>query len=176
MKEAVSEQGVYRRILLIRGERVMIDADLAELYGVSTMALNQAVKRNINRFPPDFMFTLTSEEKLEVITNCDNLRKLKYYRGLPHAFTEHGALMLASVLNSERAVEMSLTVIRVFVKLREMLLSHKELAAKFAELERRIEKHDEDICAIFEAIRQLMAPPSEPPPKPKLKIGFDVRV
>jgi hypothetical protein len=154
----------------------MIDADLAELYKVSTKVLNQAVKRNIGRFPADFMFHLTAHEKAEVVTNCDHLRKLRFFSGLPYAFTEHGALMLASVLNSERAVEMSLLVIRVFVKLREMLSSHKELAAKFNELERRIEKHDEDICAIFEAIRQLMAPPPEPPPPPPRKpIGFHVR-
>jgi hypothetical protein len=172
MNEAVVEQGIHERILLIRGQRVMIDADLAELYGISTMALNQAVKRNIRRFPLDFMFTLTSEEKAEVITNCDNLRKLKYYRGLPHAFTEHGALMLASVLNSERAVEMSLAVIRVFVKLRAMLSAHKDLADKINELESRIKHHDKEIQAIFQAIKQLMTPPPPPPRKP---IGFHVR-
>jgi len=118
------------------------------------------------------MFTLTSEEKAEVITNCDNLRKLKYYRGLPHAFTEHGALMLASVLNSERAVEMSLAFIRVFVKLRAMLFAHKELVDKINELESRIEHHDKEIQAIFQAIKQLMTPP---PPPPKRPIGFHVR-
>lgn len=172
MQKLVSEEGIHGKILLIRGQRVMIDADLAELYGVPTMALNQAVKRNIDRFPPDFMFQLTRDEKNEVITNCDNLRKLKYFRGLPHAFTEHGALMLASVLNSERAVEMSLAVIRVFVKLRAMLSAHKELAAKIGELESRIERHDKEIQAIFQAIKQLMTPPPTPPKRP---IGFHVR-
>jgi hypothetical protein len=170
MSGLIHEKTIHQKILLIRGQRVMIDADLAELYGVSTMALNQAVKRNIDRFPPDFMFKLTKNEKMEVITICDNLRNLKYYKGLPYAFTEHGALMVASVLNSPRAVEMSLAVIRVFVKLREMLSAHKELAAKIGELEKHIKQHDGDIQAIFDAIRQLMAPP---PSKPKMKIGFD---
>jgi hypothetical protein len=172
MNNIIAEETITHKILLIRGQRVMMDADLAELYGVSTRALNQAVKRNIFRFPPDFMFKLTEEEKSEVVTICDNLHKIRFFRGLPHVFTEHGAVMLASVLNSERAVEMSLAVIRVFVKLREMLSAHKELAVKIRELEGKTERHDEDIRAIFDAIRELMAPPPEPPNRP---IGFHVR-
>lgn len=172
MNETLIEQGIHEKILLVRGQRVMIDADLAELYGVSTKALNQAVKRNISRFPADFMSRLTELEKKEVVTNCDHLRSLRFFSGLPYAFTEHGALMLASVLNSERAVEMSLAVIRVFVKLRAILSAHKELADKIQELENRIERHDKEIQAIFQAIKQLMTPLPQPPKRP---IGFHVR-
>ncbi|MBI3765732.1 MAG: ORF6N domain-containing protein [Ignavibacteriales bacterium] len=114
----------------MRGLKVMIDADLAELYGVSTKALNQAVRRNIERFPSDFMFELTPEEKTEVVTNCDHLKKLKFSRYLPSAFTEHGALMLANVLSSKSAVQVSLQIVRTFVRLRELLSSNVELTHK----------------------------------------------
>ncbi len=130
--------------------------------------LNQAVKRNRDRFPKDFMFQLTPEEKLEVVTICDHLSKIKYSPVLPHAFTEHGAIMAASVLNSKRAVEASVYVVRAFVRLREMLAANKELAHKLAELERKVESHDGTIQALVAAIRKLMIPPE---PKEK-KIGF----
>jgi hypothetical protein len=146
----------------------MIDADLAELYGVETRALNQAVRRNTDRFPVDFMFRLSAQEKQEVITNCDHLARLKFSRTLPFAFTEHGALMLGNVLQSQRAVEVSLLVVRSFVRLRELLATHKDLAVKFDELERRIARHDQSIAGLFEAIRQLMNPPATP----KRPIGF----
>lgn len=129
---------IARRILLIRGTKVMIDADLAELYGVPTKALDQAVKRNVERFPDDFMFRLMEGERQEVVTNCDHLVRLKFSPSLPFAFTEHGALMLGNVLKSPRAVEVSLLVVRAFVQLREMLATHKELAAKLDELERKV--------------------------------------
>jgi len=160
---------IERGILLIRGERVILDADLAELYGVETRALNQAVKRNIDRFPSDFMFRLTKAEKGEVVTNCDHLERLKFSPVLPWAFTEHGAIMAANVLNSARAVRASVFVVRAFVRLRGILLHHKELAAKLAQLERKLQGHDRQIMALLEAVRQLMAPPSDPPRKP---IGF----
>lgn len=150
---------VGRLILLIRGLRVMLDSDLATLYGVSTKALNQAVKRNEKRFPPDFMFRVSAGEKSEVVTNCDHLAALKFSPVLPFAFTEHGALMLASVLNSDRAVAASVQVVRAFVRLRELLASNQELAQKFMELERHVASHDHQIQTIFEAIRQLLAPP-----------------
>src|SRR6266702_2072826 len=137
----------------------MVDADLAELYGVPTKALNQAVKRNPDRFPPDFMFRLTRPEKREVVTNCDHLRKLKFSPVLPSAFTEHGALMLASVLNSPRAVGVSVFVVRAFVKLRELLASHRDLAGRMDELERRF---DAQFKVVFAAIRELMKPPAKP--------------
>ena len=156
----VAPESVAQRILLIRGHKVMIDADLAELYGVPTKALNQAVRRNLERFPPDFMFQLTAEEKQEVVTNCDHLARLKFSSSLPNVFTEHGALMLGNVLKSSRAVEISLLVVRTFVQLREMLSTHKELATKLEALERKIGSHDQAIAGLIDAIRQLMQVPA----------------
>ena len=164
-------QQIDSRILLIRGHRVMLDADLAEVYGTTTKALNQAVKRNRERFPAEFMFQLTRREKDEVVTNCDHLRKLKYSPNFPFAFTEYGAVMLASVLNSPIAVQASIAVVRAFIRLREILSTHKELARKLKELENRIEGHDEEITALFDAIRELM----ESPEKPSKQIGFHAR-
>jgi len=149
----------------------MLDADLAEVYGTTTKALNQAVKRNRERFPAEFMFQLTRREKDEVVTNCDHLRKLKYSPNFPFAFTEYGAVMLASVLNSPIAVQASIAVVRAFIRLREILATHKELARKLKELENRIEGHDEEITALFDAIRELM----ESPEKPSKQIGFHAR-
>jgi hypothetical protein len=162
---------IQNRILVIRGEKVMIDADLAQLYGVTTKRLNEQVKRNRERFPDDFMFQLTTEEKAKVVANCDHLRPLKYSSNLPYAFTEHGAIMLAAVLNSPIAIEASLYVVRAFVQLRKLLRTHKELGFKLNELERKISLHDSDIHAIVAAIRELMAPPEQP----KKEIGFRVK-
>jgi len=162
---------IQQLILLIRGKKVMLDSDLAKLYGVSTKRLNEQVKRNRNRFPKDFMFQLTAKEKGEVVANCDHLSRLKFSPSLPYAFTEHGAIMLASVLNTERAIEVSVFVVRAFIKLREMLAAHKDLAFKLAELERRLETHDESIRSLVSAIRQLMAPKEAP----RKKIGFQLR-
>ncbi len=142
--------------------------DLAEIYGVPTKALNQAVKRNIDRFPDDFMFQLTKHEKEEVVTNCDHLKRLKFSPTLPYAFTEHGAIMLATVLSSPIAVKASIQVVRAFVRLRRMLSTNKELAHKLSQLEKKIEEHDDEIRLIFDAIRQLMKPPETK----KKKIGF----
>ena len=146
----------------------MLDSDLAALYGVSTKRLNEQVKRNRLRFPADFMFRFTTKEKAEVVAICDHLRNLKFSPSLPYAFTEHGAMMVASVLNTRRAVDVSLYVVRAFVRLREVLRTHKELAHKLTELESRMEDHDQQITAIFEAIRELM----QPPDKPSKRIGF----
>jgi hypothetical protein len=153
-------QAVVNRILQLRGQRVMLDADLAELYGVTTKRLNEQVKRNPDRFPEDFMFQLNAEEKAEVVANCDHLGQLKYSPSLPYAFTEHGALMLGNVLKSSRAVEVSLLVVRAFVQIREMLSTHKELAAKLDQLERKVSSHDQAIAGLIDAIRQLMNPPA----------------
>ena len=133
----VEAHRIERAILWIRGRRVMLDADLAALYGVPTKVLNQAVKRNRERFPPDFMFRLTPREKAKVVTDCDHLGRMKFSSTLPHAFTEHGAIMLANVLNSSRAIELSLQVVRTFMRLRETLATHVELARRLEELERR---------------------------------------
>lgn len=143
-------------ILFIRGERVILDSDLARLYGVTTKRLNEQVKRNRERFPVDFMFKLTSGEKAEVVANCDHLTKLKFSPTLPFVFTEHGAIMAANVLNSKRAVQASVQVVRAFIKLRQMLTSNAELARKLSELER---KYDSQFKVVFDAIRQLMTPP-----------------
>ena len=168
-KEIVKVGKIQQRILLIRGEKVIIDADLAEAYGVTTKALNQAIRRNANRFPPDFMFRLTKEEKQEVVTNCDHLQNLKFSPVNPRAFTEHGAIMAASVLNSAKAIEVSVFVVRAFVQLRSMIAGHKELAHKITQLERKLGDHDEQIMVLMQAIKQLMNP--KPPPK-KRRIGF----
>jgi ORF6N domain-containing protein len=150
---------VQRGILTIRGQKVMLDADLADLYGVTTRRLNEQVKRNRERFPADFMLHLTAEEKTEVVAKCDHLRRLKFSPTLPYAFTEHGALMLASVLNSPAAVEVSLLIVRVFVRLRETIRSHKELRRRLTALEQKYDAQDSQIQEIFAAIRGLMAPP-----------------
>lgn len=146
----------------------MLDSDLAELYGVTTKRLNEQVKRNLVRFPLDFMFRLKKSEKQQVVANCDHLAHLRFSHSLPFAFTEHGAVMLASVLNSPKAIEASLLVVRTFIRLREILSTHKELAQKLKELELKIESHDQQIVSIFEAINQLLAPPE----KPKKQMGF----
>lgn len=152
---------------MIRGERVILDADLAALYGVTTGVFNQAVKRNQRRFPSDFMFQLTEAEK-EDITNCDILKNLKYHKGLPYVFTEHGAVMAATILNTSQAVSISIYVVRAFIQIREMLTHHKTLLKKLTDLEQKVATHDTHIHSLFNAIRQLMLPP----PKPKRRIGF----
>ncbi len=166
MKALIPVEMIERKIYLIRGHKVMLDRDLAELYGVETRVLNQAVRRNIDRFPDDFMFSLTRDEIM-------NLSQIVISSRIKHApnvfvFTEQGVAMLSTALNSERAIQVNIAIMRAFVKLREILSTHKELAHKLTQLEKKIEKHDEEIKLIFDAIRQLMTPPV---PKKK-KIGF----
>ena len=161
---------IERAILSIRGEKVMLDSDLAELYGVETKVLNQAVKRNASRFPEDFMFQLNAGEvfklnRSQIVTGSQKHRDPRFP---PYAFTEHGALMLANVLNSERAAQTSVMVVRAFVRLRQMLASNAELARKLAALEN---KYDAQFKVVFDAIRQLMSPPE---PK-RREIGFHVK-
>lgn len=160
---------IQQRILLLRGEKVIIDADLAEFYGVPTKRLNEQVKRNQDRFPEDFVFQLTDGEKALVVANCDHLSKLKYSRSLPFAFTEHGALMAASVLSSKRAVEVSVYIVRAFVRLRRLIGEHKELSRRVSLLENRLADHDEQILTLIQAIKELINP--DPPPKRRC-IGF----
>ncbi|MDD2711101.1 MAG: ORF6N domain-containing protein [Verrucomicrobiae bacterium] len=161
------EQSIY----LIRGHRVMLDRDLAALYGVETGNLNKAVKRNPDRFPTDFMFQLTREEAESLRFQFGSLKRGQHFKYLPCVFTEQGVAMLSSVLNSRRAVQVNIAIMRVFVRSREMISNNKELAAKLADLERKIEGHGKDIQNLFSAIRQLMTPP-EPP---RRQIGFHVR-
>ena len=163
---------VVSRIFLVRGQKVMLDADLADLYGVTTKRLNEQIKRNIDRFPSDFMFQLNAREhdslRSQFATSKETLGR-GGRRYLPYVFTEHGAIMAASVLDSERAVQVSIYVVRAFVQLREMLSSNKALARKLNELERKLTTHDRAITELIEAIRHLMTPPE---PKKKRPIGF----
>lgn len=161
---------IQRSILLIRGERVIIDAGLARFYGVPTKRLNEQVRRNRARFPVDFAFRLTNAEKVKVVANCDHLSNLRFAaKALPLAFTEHGAIMAASVLNSSQAVQMSLFVVRAFVALRRAIAGNRLLARRLAQLERRLANHDDQILVIVRAIKQLTELPQAPPVR---KIGF----
>lgn len=191
-KEITPVRRIAQSIFHLRGQRVMLDFDLAALYGVATKVLNQGVKRNRKRFPADFMFQLSPEEtanlksqlvtsRLQTAGNQGTLSNrsqfvtgsLKYReaQSRPYAFTEQGVAMLSSVLNSDRAVKVNITIMRAFVKLREALETNREFAEKFAALEKRVGKHDKEITAIIGAIRQLMAPPAAP----RREIGFHVR-
>ena len=159
-------EDVERRIYQIRGKKVMFDSDLAELYGVETKSLTRQVRRNVERFPEDFMFRLTKDEFLRCQIGTSSYGGRRY---LPYVFTQEGVAMLSSVVNSKRAVQVNIVIMRAFVKLREILSVHKELVYKLNELERKTGKHDVEIQSIFEAIRQLMA---SPPEKPRRMIGF----
>ncbi len=170
-KALVPLEWIENRILLIRGQKVILDSDLAKLYEVTTKRLNEQVKRNRERFPEDFMFQLDSQEQKELVANCDRFARLKHSSALPYAFTEHGAIMAASVLNSPRAVEASIYVVRAFVRLRRMLASHEKLARQLARIEKKLAAHDEQILAIITIIRELTAPPK---PTKRKRIGFAV--
>ena len=164
---------VERAIYLIRGQRVMLDSDLAAIYGTSTMRLNEQFRRNRKRFPDDFAFVLTREEFARLISQIAISKKGRGgRRKLPIAFTEHGAIMLASVLNSDVAVQASVRVVRAFVRLREMVAANAQLAGKLAELERRLDSHDEAIVDLFATLRRLLEPAE---PTTKREIGFHVR-
>ena len=165
-KSLIPIERLEKSILLVRGQKVMLDRDLANLYGVETRVLNQAVHRNIKRFPKDFMFVLTRDEIMrisQIVTSSD----IKYSKRV-HAFTEQGVAMLSSVLNSERAIQVNVEIMRAFVRLRQLLVSHAGLARKLSEMEK---KYDEQFKIVFDAIRALTAPRE----KPQKKIGFHVR-
>jgi ORF6N domain len=167
MKAPIRLEAIEQRILLIRGQRVMLSTHLAELYSVETRVLNQAVKRNVSRFPEDFMFQLNRAEAEQLVSQ-NVIPHKKYFGGsLPYAFTEQGVAMLSSVLNSDRAIKVNIEIMRAFVRLRQMISSNRELAKRLDELER---KYDAQFKVVFDAIRELMRP-SEPEP-PKKRIGF----
>jgi len=173
--QIVPLERVERLILLVRGEKALLDADLARLYGVETRVLNQAVRRNRSRFPPDFMFQLTRDEA-DILLRSRSQSVILNKRGtnikyLPCAFTEQGVAMLSSVLRSERAVQVNVAIMRAFVTLRRMLAGNDDLNRKLAELERRLEDHDQGIRSLFDAMRELMTPPE----KPGREIGFHAR-
>jgi hypothetical protein len=169
-RELVSVTQIAQVIHFLRGQKVVLDFDLAVLYGVTTGNLNKAVKRNSERFPADFMFQLKIEE-VGILKFQTGISSWGGRRALPHAFTEQGVAMLSSVLKSERAVKVNIAMMRAFVKLRATLETNRELAEKFAKLEERVGKHDDEISAIIDAIRQLMVPPN----KPARKIGFHMQ-
>ena len=166
MKKTIVVENIENKIFQIRGKKVILDVDLARLYEVSTKALNQAVKRNANRFPIDFMFILTEREKKEVVTICDHLHGLKFASQLPHAFTQEGVAMLSSVLNSERAILVNIQIMRAFVSMRRIGLTYTGLRHKIEEMEK---KYDAQFGIVFEAIKRLIGPPPE---KPRRIIGF----
>ena len=170
MAEVIVIESIQQKIYLIRRHKVMLDSDLAELYGVTTKVLNQAVKRNAKRFPSDFMFQLKSSEYESLRSQFVTLKQSRgrHRKYLPYVFTEQGVAMLSSVLNSEQAIQVNIAIMRVFVQLRKTLLTHKVFARKLSTLEKRIEKQDEKIYSIFKAINSLMAPPR----KKQRKIGF----
>lgn len=164
MANIVPTEIIEQRIFLIRGEKVMVDRDLAELYQVQTKVLNQSVKRNLDRFPPNFMFQLSEKERDELVTNCDRFERLKHSTSLPFVFTEQGD----SVLRSKRAIQVNIQIMNTFVQLRRMLADNKALAQRLDELER---KYDAQFKVVFDALRKLIAPPDPP----KRRIGFGVR-
>jgi hypothetical protein len=170
-KEIVLTKQIAQSICLLRGQKVILDFELAQLYGVTTGNLNKAVSRHRDRFPSDFMFQIRADEVSSLRFQFGISTGRGGRRYLPYAFTEQGVAMLSSVLNSERAVKVNIAIMRAFVRLREALETNRELARQFAELEKRVGKHDEEIGAIIEAIRQLMAPQKEP----RREIGFHVR-
>lgn len=169
--DSIGSPEIEHAIFLIRGQRVLLDRDLAALYGVSTGKLNKAVRRNLGRFPADFMFKLTTEEAETSRFQIGILKRGLNIKYLPYIFTQEGVAMLSGVLHSPRAAQVNVAIMRAFVRLRETLALHKELAHKLAELERKIGNHDESIRTLFEAIHQLMVPPS---PDHK-EIGFHVK-
>jgi len=170
MSALIPREGIEQTILVIRGHRVMMDADLAKLYGVTTSNLNKAVKRNSDRFPDDFMFRLSTQETaaLTFQIGISKPRGRGGRRNAPYVFTEQGVAMLSSVLRSKRAIHVNIMIVRAFVKLRELAGGHRALATKLAQLERKVGGHDGQIRSLFNAIRQLMEPPSS---KPR-RIGF----
>ena len=169
MSNLIPQGIIEQKIFMIRGQKIMIDRELAELYGVETRILNQAVRRNIGRFPEDFMFQLTKKEMKDWISQIVISKREKMgLRRMPYVFTQNGVAMLSSVLNSERAIQVNIAIMRVFVRFQEILSTHRDLIQKLNELEKKIEKHDTEIQAIFEAIRQLMTPPE----RPRRQIGF----
>jgi hypothetical protein len=170
-RELIPVGRIAQSIHLLRGQKVMLDSDLAALYGVTTGNLNKAVARNRDRFPSDFCFRLRREEATRLIFQIGRPNNRGGRRNLPFVFTEQGVAMLSSVLGSPRAVKVNIAIMRAFVKLRETLDNNRELGQRFAELQQRVGKHDEEIAAIIDAIRQLMAPPL----KPRREIGFHVR-
>lgn len=167
-KSLVPNELIASRILQIREQKVMIDSDIAGLYGVTTKRLNEQVKRNISRFPPNFMFELTKEEKDQVVANCDHLENLKFSPVLPKVFTEHGIMMVANVLTSERAIQVSIQIIEVFIKMREILTDNLSLKLEIEEIKKKLTNHGKNIELVFNYLDELIEKKENPEQRPKI--------
>jgi hypothetical protein len=172
MNNIIPVEAVTEKIFEIRGQKVMIGADLARLYGVPTKRLNESVKRNIQRFPEDLMFSISEKERDELVANCDRFTNMKHSSVMPHAFTETGVAMLSSVLNSEKAIQINLQIIRAFIRLRRMLIDHQALRLAIEGLERRVGKNERDIQIAIKAIQSILTPPVQQNPKRKMGFGL----
>ena len=155
IEKIIPEEIIAEKIFVIRGQKVMVDSDLADLFEIPTKRLNEQVKRNIKRFPSHFMFKITEEEKKKVVAICDHLQKLKFSPYLPRVFTEHGVVMLASILNSDRAISASVKIVETFINMRRILRMHENLLTKFENLEQRVSLQDENILLLFDMLRSL---------------------
>jgi len=170
---AIPEELIMNKIMIVRGIKVMIDSDLAELYGVTTKRLNEQVKRNARRFPVDFMFQLTEQEKQEVVAICDHLKRIRFSPNLPYVFTEHGAVMLASVLNSDRAIIGNIQIVRIFARMRQLVENQQDALRKIEQLQKNDVEQDQQILLIFEYLRQLEQRNQQQPEfKERRRIGF----
>lgn len=169
----IPDEIIINKILVLRDKKVMLDRDLAELYGVTTKRLNEQVKRNTKRFPDDFMFQITKEEKEKIVLQFEHLNSLKFSPVLPNAFTEHGAVMLASVLNSDKAIEVNIQIVRVFTQIRQMLSDNTELRLAIEKLERSTENNKKNIELVFQYIDELTEKKENP--KPRTKIGYKIK-
>lgn len=168
LESIIPDEVIMGKIILIRGQKVMISNDLAELYGVTTKRLNEQVKRNTKRFPQHFMFQLNEPEKAKVVANCDHLQNIKYSPYLPYVFTEHGTVMLANILNSERAIQVSIRIVEIYIKMRENILTNKDLLLKMEQLEKRVGHQDEKIVIVFNYLKKFI----DVQEKPRKRVGF----
>ncbi|HET6227398.1 MAG TPA: ORF6N domain-containing protein [Bacteroidia bacterium] len=169
----VPDEIIINKIILIRGKKVMLDRDLAKLYGVTTKRLNEQVKRNLKRFPEDFMFQLTKEEKEEIVINFEDLNSLKFSPVLPFVFTEHGAVMLASILNSDKAIEVNIQIVRVFAHIRQLLSDNTELRLEIEKIKSKVNNHTKNIELIFKYLDELLEKKENPKPRPV--VGFKIK-
>ena len=166
----ITEEFIMSKILLIRDQKVMVDSDLGALYGVTTKQLNQQVKRNIKRFPSNFMFQLTEIEKEYVVANCDHLKKLKFSSSLPYVFTEHGTMMLGNVLSSDRAIEFSIKIVEAFIKMREFLTNNLSVKLEIEEIKKKLMNHDKNIELVFNYLDEMME--KQDNKVERIKIGY----
>jgi hypothetical protein len=168
----IPDELIINKIIVLRDKKVMIDRDLAELYGVTTKRLNEQVKRNVKRFPEDFMFQITSKEKEDIILQFEHLNSLKFSSALPYVFTEHGAVMLASVLNSDKAIEVNIQIVRVFTQIRQMLSDNTELRLEIEKIKSKVDNHNKNIEIVFKYLDELLEKKENP--TPRKQIGYKI--